>query len=130
MRKFADQRCFNDYVDNVICGPLSTREIRALIAAGERFESPTLETEWTMSLLRSLARAPNPAPFTNAYYKGRARALAEALALADIQSQHGQGAAWEFWDEMLGYANVVENELTDRYNTEACAGAGDHAIPR
>jgi hypothetical protein len=130
MRKFTDQRQYNDHIDNLICGPLTTREIRALIRAGERFESRTLETEWTVSLLRSLARAPNPEPFTNAYYKGRAQALAEALALSDVESQRGPEEAWEAWDEMLGYANAVENELLDRYNSEACAGAGDHAIPR
>ncbi len=130
MRKFADQRCFNDHVDDVIGGPLSTREIRLLILAGERFESPTLETEWTISLLRSLARAPDPKPFTRAYFAGRAHALAAALALSDVEAEHGPEAAWEAWDEMLGYANVVENELLDRYNTEACAGAGARAIPR
>ncbi|MHB1609636.1 MAG: hypothetical protein ACYCXX_13580 [Acidiferrobacter thiooxydans] len=129
-RKFTNQRLYNDFVDNAICGPLTTGEIRALIAAGERFrEQKTLETEWTLSLLRGLKRAPDPSPFSHAYYAGRAAALGEALALVDIQSERGPAAAWEAWDEMLGYANAVENELLDRYNSEACAGAGDHAIP-
>ena len=130
MRKFANQRQYNDHVDNLICGPLSTREIGALIAAGARFESPTLETEWTISLLCSLARAPDPKPFTRAYFAGRAHALAAALALSDVEAEHGPEAAWEAWDRMLGYSSAVEGELLDRYNTEACAGAGDHAIPR
>ncbi len=130
MRKFADKRCFNDYVDNLITGPLTTREIGALIAAGERFEPRTLETEGTVSLLRSLARAPNPEPFTNAYYKGRTQALAEALALSDVEAEHGPEEAWQQWDAMMEYANAVKNELTDRYNTEACTDAGDHAIHR
>ncbi|MDA8120067.1 MAG: hypothetical protein M0Z85_08520 [Gammaproteobacteria bacterium] len=130
MRKFIDQRQYNDHVDNLICGPLTAREVAGLIRAGERFKQKTLETEWSIALLRGLGRAPDPSPFSRAYFAGRAQALAEALALADIQAQNGQEAAWEAWDEMLGYANVVENELLDRYNTEAVASGDGHAIPR
>ncbi|MDA8119883.1 MAG: hypothetical protein M0Z85_07545 [Gammaproteobacteria bacterium] len=63
MRNFADQRHFNDHVDNAIAGLLSAREIRALIRTGERFTDQTLETEWTLALLRSLGHAPDPEPF-------------------------------------------------------------------
>ncbi|MDA8191168.1 MAG: hypothetical protein M0Z68_06830 [Gammaproteobacteria bacterium] len=130
MRKFTDQRSYNDFVDNAIAGPLSTREIGALIAAGERFKRKTLETEWSLALLRGLGRAPDPAPFSRAYFAGRAAALAQALALSDVESQQGPEAAWERWDEMMGYADAVDGDLIDRYNAEASAGGSDHAIPR
>lgn len=130
MRKFADQRCFNDYVDNLITGPLTAREIAGLVRAGDRFTARTLETEWTLALLQGLGRAPDPSPFSHAYYKGRAAAFAEALALSDVESQRGPEAAWERWDEMLGYSSAIEGELLDRHNSEACASGGDHAIPR
>ncbi len=130
MQRFSNQRSYNDYVDDVITGPLTTREVAGLIRAGERFKQKTLETEWTLALLRGLGRAPDPDPFTHAYYRGRAAALAEALALSDVEAEHGPEAAWEAWDRMLGYSSAVEGELLDRYNSEAVAGGGDHAIPR
>lgn len=131
MRKFSDQRQYNDHVDTLITGPLTTREIRALILAGERFsEQKTLETEWTLSLLRALKRAPDPSPFSHAYYAGRAAALAQALTLADIESAQGPEAAWEAWDSMLGYSSAIEGELLDRHNAAACASGDGHAIPR
>lgn len=130
MQRFSNQRSYNDHIDNVITGPLTTREIAALIRAGERFKQKTLETEWSIALLRGLGRAPDPKPFTRAYFAGRAAALAEALALADIQAQHGQEAAWEAWDAMMGYSSAVEGELIDLYNAEACASGDGHAIPR
>ena len=129
--RFADQRQYNDFVDDVITGPLTTREIqiRALIRAGERFEPRTLETEWTLSLLRALKRAPDPSPFSRAYFAGRAQALAEALALADIEAERGREEAWQRWDEMMGYSDAIEHELIDRWNAEACASGDSHAIP-
>ena len=57
--EFSDQRIYNDYVDTVVCGPLTTREIRALIWAGERFPSRTLDTEMSLAALESLPRAPD-----------------------------------------------------------------------
>ncbi|MDA8207004.1 MAG: hypothetical protein M0Z36_13130 [Thermaerobacter sp.] len=128
--KFTDQRSYNDHIDTAIAGPLTTREIAALIRAGERFKQKTLKTQWSIALLRGLGRAPDPAPFSRAYFAGRAAALAEALALAGIEAERGRLAAWEKWDTMMGYANVVENELIDRHNAEACASGDWHAIPR
>ncbi|MHB8253854.1 MAG: hypothetical protein ACYDEV_09180 [Acidiferrobacter sp.] len=101
------------------------REIQTLIRVGERFEARTLETEWSLALLRGIGRAPDPAPFSRAYFAGRAA----ALALSDVESQQGPEAAWERWDEMMGYADAVDGDLIDRYNAEASAGGGDHAIP-
>ena len=76
MQTFSNQRSYNDHVDNVIAGPLTPREILALIRAGARFTDRTLETEWSLALLRGLGRAPDPEPFSKAFYRGRATALA------------------------------------------------------
>ena len=80
--------------------------------------------------MRGLGRAPDPEPFSKAFYRGRATALAEALALSDVESQQGPEAAWGAWDEMMGYSDAIEHELIDRHNAVAWASGDGHAIPR
>ncbi|MHB1607130.1 MAG: hypothetical protein ACYCXX_00595 [Acidiferrobacter thiooxydans] len=59
MPHFDNQQAYNEVVDFCCMGPLTTRQIGALIRAGEAFPEPrSKDTELSLAVLRGLARAP------------------------------------------------------------------------
>ena len=105
---FENERQYNEHVDSVFCGPLTTREIGQLIRAGESFPKPrALDTEFSIASLRSLGRAPRQNPHDQAYYEGAARALdimawskerpEKAGTARDLAMTHVAGFVEYFW---------------------------------
>ncbi len=83
-----NQKHYNEHVDCVICGPLTTAEIAALISKGLRFSSRSLDTEYSLAALAALARAPRD------HVGEQTMALGRLEALQVLASRTNEGLEW------------------------------------
>ena len=95
--KFRTERQYNDHVDRVIMGPLTTREIGDLMDAGVGFEPRGLDTEYSLAALAAKVAAPGWQPGDTDYYQGVARVLEAMMGVCGARSL----------DEMSGIAGAM-----------------------
>jgi hypothetical protein len=93
--KFRTEQSFNRYVDLVIAGPITAREIEDLIAVGIGFEPRTDDTEYSIAALSAHPRASGQTPDTMAYFHGVMRVLEARLGVCGAPP----------WDELAGVAD-------------------------
>ena len=84
--KFRTEQQFNEYVDRVIMGPLTTQEISDLMDAGIAFEPRGLDTEYSLASLASKPAAPDWQPGDTDYYQGVARVLEAMMGVCGARS--------------------------------------------
>ena len=92
--KFRSEQQYNRYVDSIISGPLTTKEVEELMNLGVEIEPRTLDTEYSLASLAAHPFAAEQTPENQAYFQGVMRVLEARLGVRGARS----------WDEMQGIA--------------------------
>ena len=92
--KFRSEKQYNRYVDSVIAGPLTAKEVEELMNIGVEIEPRTLDTEYSLAALGAHPFAADQTPENREYFHGLMRVLEARLGACGARS----------WDELQGIA--------------------------